>query len=260
MAAQITNEARAEDGLILNGTGQWPLVLYYLHGAWARNYIPPSSDAAELVDIDPAMHAVQQAHATLWVIGEQTTVVDPGDNVARWLSLHAYPLSRQWFMFDQSVARALSDRPLLPYRRWDYHFGEWLMLEQSAISTQSVAAGDGVAIHLVWHALKPIPQLQQLLMTLRLFDQHGRVVAERVSKPCDGFCPIDDWVVGTAVDDRHGLLVPRDASAGEYVLRLEVYAPRQQQSLPIKGAQGELGASLELSRIVVQSPLTSAQR
>ncbi len=260
MAAVIAREARADDGVILNGTSQWPLAFYYLHGRWIQRYIPETVEAAELSDIDPAMRAMQVAHARLWVIAEQSTVVDPANNTSRWLSLNAYPVSRRWAKSGDAVALFLSGNALAKSARWDAEFGEWFALEQSAISESSVFAGGGLAVQLVWHALKAIPQSQRLLVTLRLFNSEARVVQERVTPPCDGFCPIDDWIAGEAVVDRHGLLVPADASPGEYSLRLEVFASRQKQSLPIKMAQGDVGTSLELARITVRGAATSAQR
>jgi len=253
MAARFVQEARPSDGIIMDGPGQWTLAAYYLAGVQAT-YVPQDVGAAELVDIDPSMRAIQRAHAVMWVIGEQSNSVDPADNVARWLSLNAYPVSRQWFKTDYYIELSLSDRPLEPPRQPYLLFGEWLMLDRAALSTQNVFPGDSIAVRLAWHAVKKIPQPVQLLVTLRLFDQSGRVVSERVSKPCDGFCAVDDWIVGEPVDDRHGLLLPADAALGDYTLRLEVYAPREQRSLPIRSAQAELGSSVELARIHVQRP------
>lgn len=252
MAAIFSREARPDDGLIQVGVGQWPLALYYLHGAWQRAYIPQNADAAELVDIDPAMRAMEQAHGRLWVLSQEAYTMDPGNNVPRWLSLNAYPVAQHWFKNSDSVALYLSNRSVSPTPYHNLQFGEWWMLEQASVSTPSATAGDDIAVLLRWHALKKNPQPLQLLVTLRLFDAAGQVVQERVTKPCNGFCPIDDWPVGETIEDRHGLLVPRDLPDGEYSLRLEVFPPRQNQSLPIKGAHGEtLGASLELARIQV---------
>jgi 4-amino-4-deoxy-L-arabinose transferase-like glycosyltransferase len=251
LAAIISSHARLGDGVILTGTGQWPLQLYYLRQPWRMRYIPTNADAAELVDIDPAMRAMQQAHDRVWVLSEQAYAIDPADNVARWLSLNAYPVSRQWFGHD-AVALFLTGRELTPTPHHALQFGEWLVLEHAALSSREVTAGEALALQFVWHALKPIPQKQQLLITLRLFDAQGRIVQERVTKPCDGFCAIDDWIPGEAMTDRHGLLVPADAPVGEYTLRLEVFAPRQNQSLPISGLNGEAGTSLVLGRITVR--------
>jgi hypothetical protein len=109
-----------------------------------------------------------------------------------------------------------------------------------------------------WHAQKTIPQPLQLLVTLRLFDTRGKVVQERVAKPCDGFCPIDDWVPGEAVSDRHGLSLPLSLADGSYSLRLEVFSPRQGQSLPISVAGSVIGSSLELAQIIVHGAAASA--
>ncbi len=251
MAAIITRDARAGDGLVLAGVSQWPLAFYYLRG-WSQTYIPQNPEAAELSDIDADMRSMQQTHPRVWLVNEQSWVVDPADNAMRWLSLNAYPITRQWFRSSNAVSLYLSGNAFPTTRKWDAQFGEWLLLEQSALSSTDVSAGDALAVRLRWHALKKIPQPMQLLVTLRVLDAQGNSVQERVSKPCDGFCAIDDWLVGDSTEDHNALLVPNAAAVGEYTLRLEVYAPRQGQSLPIKSAQGDLGASLELARIHVQ--------
>jgi uncharacterized membrane protein len=261
MASIVAANALPADGLILEGTSQWPLAYYYLPERWPQKYIPQSVEAAELVDIDPSMRAMQTAHPRLWVLSEQASIVDPGNNVPRWLSINAYPANRYWFQYGQAVAFYYAGNRPLQLREWNAQFGEWMVLEQSVLSAPLVAAGDGLAVELRWHAVKPIPQSLQLLVTLRLYNSQGHVVQERVTKPCDGFCPIDNWPPGETVIDRHGLLVPDSLQAGEYSLRLEVYSPRQGQSLPIQIVQVSppSGHSLELTRISVRNPAASGR-
>ena len=253
MAAIVTRESHSADALLLVGTSQWPLATYYLRD-WPQTYIPQSPESAELSDIDGAMRAVQQLHPRVWLVSEQSWIFDPADNAMRWLALNAYPVTRQWFRSNNAVSLYLSDNAPLRTQPWNVQFGDWLVLEQSALSSDELNPGEGLSLRLRWHATRKIPQPMQLLVTLRLFDQSGRVVRERVSKPCDGFCAVDDWIVGEPVDDRHGLLLPADAAPGDYTLRLEVYAPREQRSLPIRSAQAELGSSVELALIHVQRP------
>ena len=259
MATIVATHAQPQDGLILEGPSQWPLAYYYLPGRWEQRYIPPNVDAAELVNIDAAMRLMVKNHPRLWVLSEQPSVVDPGNNVLRWLSLFANPVDHYWFPSGPAVALYTSRAGPSQSQAWNVQFGDWLVLEQASVPMPLVAGGDGLAIELRWHALKPIPQPLQLLVTLRLYDSEGRVVQQRVTKPCDGFCPIDDWKPGESVSDRHGLLLPYNLPAGEYSLRLEVYSPRQRQSLPVLSPRVPSDTSLELSRISVQGPAASGQ-
>ena len=80
---------------------------------------------------------------------------------------------------------------------------------------------------------------------------HGREEAEYRAPTEEGQSGHEyehDWLVGESMPDRHGLVIPADTPAGEYVLRLEVYASRHKQSLPIAGQNS---ASLELARVKV---------
>ena len=58
MASIVAANARPQDGLILEGPSQWPLAYYYLPRRWEQRYIPTAVEAAELVDIEPAMRAM----------------------------------------------------------------------------------------------------------------------------------------------------------------------------------------------------------
>ena len=259
MARIVTANARPPDGLILEGTSQWPLAYYYLPQRWEQRYIPANMDAAELVDIDAEMRQMQQTHPRLWVLSEQPSVVDPGNNVPRWLSLFANPVEHYWFPSGPSVAVYTTGAGPAQVQDWNARFGEWLVLEQSSLSAPLATAGDSLALELHWHALKPIPQPLQLLVTLRLYDAAGNVVQQRETKPCDGFCPIDNWIPGESVSDRHGLLLPSGLPTGEYDLRLEVFSPRQGQPLPVVSPLVPAGASLELARITVRAIAASGQ-
>jgi hypothetical protein len=259
MAAIIRREANEGDGLILDGKTQEPLAAYYLMGSWDKRYIPDNVDAAELVDIDAELRRALKTHERLWVVSEESSVIDPGDNVARWLGLNAYPVSRDRFKYGDSVALYLSGSRLSYQARSGAQFSDLLMLDAHAISTLVASAGDAIAVQLSWHALKPIPENQRLLITLRLFDQRGMAIQERVSPPCDGFCPLETWVPSEQVLDRHGFVLPADMPTGEYVLRLEVYAPRQRLSLPIVNAPGPESASLELARLSVRALAPNAR-
>jgi hypothetical protein len=252
MAAIVKNQARPNDVVILQGSSQWPLELYYLPNRWDKQYLPQDPDHAELSDIDAKMRTLQAHHPRLWVMSEQSGIVDPGNNIARWLSLNAYPVARTWFKNSDAVALYESGNQLMPPRTWNARFGDWFVLEQSAYSSQGLAPGDGLAVELVWHAQQKIPQSLQLLVTLRLYDSSGHVVAERVTKPCDGFCAIDDWVPEESVSDRHGLSVPVTEAGGSFDLRLEVFSPRQSMSLPITVDGKDMGQSLELAQIAVR--------
>ena len=74
-------------------------------------------------------------------------------------------------------------------------------------------------------------------MTLRLYDAQGAVVQERVTPPCSGYCPVDNWLPGEPVEDRHGLVLPSGLNPGTYALRLSVYQPRRAQTLPTRDEQ-----------------------
>src|SRR5207244_7764530 len=102
---------------------QWLLVSYYLSNWSSAQYIPLDSDHAELVDIDGNMRAMQREHSRVWVISNQGAVVDPGNNIARWLALNAYPVDRTWFRNGDAVALYETGQALRPAVYWNASFG-----------------------------------------------------------------------------------------------------------------------------------------
>jgi hypothetical protein len=109
---------------------------------------------------------------------------------------------------------------------------------------------------LSWQAQKHIGSEDRFLVTLRLFNEGGQIVQERVSPPCDGYCPVDNWVPGEAVADRHGLLVPSNLPDGTYSLRLSVYQPRKKQALSVHDGQAAAASELELAQVSIERSQT----
>jgi hypothetical protein len=251
MARTVKESARPDDGIILDGPHQEYLAGYYLRGPWDQRELPAEADHAELSDLDPSLRMLQASHSRLWVVAQQASAVDPGDNVARWLSLNAYPVSRTWYQYDDFVALFLTERPEHSLLKRQITFGDSLVLEQTGVSARGLRPVDGIAVHLTWQAQKRLGSDARFLVTLRLYGESGQSVQERISPPCDGYCPVDNWQLGQPVEDRHGLLVPRNLPNGMYSLRLGVYQPRRQQSLSVRGGQGIAGNELELAQVTL---------
>lgn len=252
IAAVVTRGAQPGDAVILDGPNQGYLAAYYLRGPWPRKDVPADVDHAELIDVDPDLRGMQQAYPRIWIVAQQASSIDPADNVTRWLSLNAYPVSRTWFKHDDFAALFQSaDPPGSPVVRHT-RFGDLIELVDYGVSAQAVGPGGGVSIRLAWSAPQKFARQQRLLVVLRLFDAAGGKVWERVAPPCDGFCPLDAWTPGEVVQDHHGLVVPAGLAAGEYTLRLEVYQPGPGRALPVSGDAADSSSSLELARLRVR--------
>jgi mannosyltransferase len=252
MARTVKESARPDDGIILDGPHQEYLAGYYLRGPWAQREIPTDADHAELSDLDPSLRTMQESHSRLWVVAQQASAVDPGDNVARWLSLNAYPVSRTWFQYDDFVALFLAGQPENPPVRRQIAFGDLLVLEQTGVSARGLRRLDGIAVHLTWKAQRRIGSNDRFLVSLHLYSESGQSMQEQISPPCAGYCPVDNWEPGEPVEDRHGLLVPPNLPDGTYSLRLGVYQPRQKQTLSVGVGQNIAGNELGLAQITVE--------
>ncbi|MCI0478824.1 MAG: hypothetical protein L0Y55_21480, partial [Anaerolineales bacterium] len=56
-----------------------------------------------------------------------------------------------------------------------------------------------------------------------LVDANGKIVAQQDAQPQRGAYPTSFWDAGEIVVDEYALAIPRDASPGEYRVRVGVY-------------------------------------
>ena len=68
---------------------------------------------------------------------------------------------------------------------------------------------------------------------VHLLDSQGRLVTQNDQQPQGGFAPTRGWQAGSAMTDHHGLILPAELPAGEYVVQVGLYRSDDQSPVPI---------------------------
>jgi hypothetical protein len=133
-------------------------------------------------------------------------------------------------------------------------FGEWLRLDEAALSPGPLEAGWGiVAVDLTWR-LSERPD-ERYHVGLRLVDASGRVWARRDHTPRGGLGHFFEWPLDEPELDRHGLRVPAGTPPGDYTVRLQVYRSHDLAVLPA-AFEGGSGGEVALGTVRIVRPET----
>ena len=113
-------------------------------------------------------------------------------------------------------------------------------------------------VSLAWQVLQSPGE--RLKVFVHLIDSSGRLVAQNDSEPIAWRSPTDGWQPGDRYTDRHGVLLPSDLPAGEYVLKVGMYrSSGERLQIAIAGQQTQDAIELGAVTIWVDSQ-TYSQR
>jgi len=99
------------------------------------------------------------------------------------------------------------------------------------LERQIVSAGESLGLVLRWQPLAPVDRGYTVFVHLTRPD--GQVVAQQDGLPAGGTRPTDTWTVGEIVVDKHELRVDSRVPAGDYQLRVGLYAADTGQRVPV---------------------------
>jgi 4-amino-4-deoxy-L-arabinose transferase-like glycosyltransferase len=116
-------------------------------------------------------------------------------------------------------------------------------------TTCLVYPGDHLPVRLLWRAIET-PR-EDFTVFVHLLDVGNRLISQQDSQPQNGTYPTSFWDPGEIVPDWHELLIPSDATPGDYTIALGLYHLSDGTRLPVAG----LGDKVLLPiRIQVKSP------
>jgi len=81
--------------------------------------------------------------------------------------------------------------------------------------------GDNIHLTLFWQCLEEMEQSYTVFT--HLVDAGDEIVAQKDNPPVDGFYPTTEWEVGEIVRDQYDLVIPSDATLGEYRPNVGMY-------------------------------------
>ncbi len=120
-----------------------------------------------------------------------------------------------------------------PSQKLDARFGEVAKL----VGYDSVRSGQNLRIVLDWQALGRAPISYKVFA--HVVDPNEKIIAQRDQIPGAGEFPTTTWVKGEYLVDVYDILIPRDAPAGEYAIRIGMYDPANGERLPVFGASNQ---------------------
>jgi mannosyltransferase len=153
----------------------------------------------------------------LWLVAYHGILGTGQQAVETWLSTRTYPIP-PIPLTDSDVHPYLTGRSLGPDRPVGALFADDVQLVAASLPT-AVHPGDGIALHLVWHADHPLSR--DLTVFVHLLDPHGRIAAQSDGRPAAGLLPTTHW--RGEIVDRHGLFIPDDAAPGAWWIEVGLY-------------------------------------
>ena len=105
----------------------------------------------------------------------------------------------------------------------DVTLGDAVVLSGYLLNGRTVAAGDKLALTLVWQAHAEI--LESYRVFVHLLDEHGGLRSQSDGEPAGWSRPTSGWLPEEYVSDYHVLALPDDIKPGSYSLRAGMYEP-----------------------------------
>jgi 4-amino-4-deoxy-L-arabinose transferase-like glycosyltransferase len=125
-------------------------------------------------------------------------------------------------------------------------FGPTLVLSETQVTPDQVAAGQPVWVSTAWQVVQPPPDYK---FSLRLLDGAGQVVQAQDYGPQNWFTPTTAWPVGQITTDQRGLWLPKVLAPGRYQVALRLYDPTNGVA-----AETSAGQDVVLREINVTAP------
>lgn len=240
LAAHISQEATADDAVILSAPGLQEVFGYYYAGEALMYPLPQSRDVAG--DTRAVINGHERVFTVLYGANEQ----DAGGLVVQTLHTAAYPIDAQW-VGDVQWMRHLARPDLQPPQRTHALFGGSIRLRHYALSHTQARAGDVIAVELAWFTTSPLETRYKVFV--QLLNSDGVLVAQRDSEPIGGLGLTTLWPVDEIIVDRHALQLPADLPAGDYRLIVGWYdADSPNQRLPVGDADFLILDTLAVAR------------
>jgi len=244
IVARIMAEARPGDAIILNAPNQQEVFDYYYDGEMPIYALPRGlggDDEATLAEVRQIISEHNRIYAVFWGMDER----DPNHIIENTLDREAYEADNVWYGSVRLV-RYGGAIEFESVQDSGARFGETIMLETYALTTNTVNAGDVLRLQLMWMTNAPLTTRYKVFM--QLLDSNGVLVAQRDSEPSGGLLPTLYWAVDSAVTDNHALVIPPDLAAGDYTLIIGLYDGNNPSTrLPVDD-----GDYLTLSQITVR--------
>ncbi len=99
-----------------------------------------------------------------------------------------------------------------------------IMLQDARLSRRIYRPGDSIAVTLRWQSLQAVQKSYKVFVHV-LTQDFSSLLAQQDIEPLNGLRPTSTWTVGEIINDPHQVLIPQNAAAGVYQIRVGLYDP-----------------------------------
>jgi 4-amino-4-deoxy-L-arabinose transferase-like glycosyltransferase len=253
MARTIQSVSRPGDAVILDAANQWEVFTYYYPDV-ERVYPLPRQRPVREPEVVAELERIVAAHDRLYVLFWAEAESDPERVVERWLDVHAYKATDEWWGDVRLVTYAVPAAPAAEMDvPLDARLDDAIALRGYTLLADRLSPADIIQVTLFWEALAPIDQRYKVF--LHLLDRDGALAAQRDSEPGGGFALTPTWEPGEIQVDNHGVMIPVGTRPGEYQLIVGLYPLGDPTARPPVTLDNEpAGDVLPLALITVSAP------
>lgn len=253
MAHTIQSVSRPGDAVILDAANQWEVFTYYYPDV-ERVYPLPRQRPVREPEVVAELERIVAVHDRLFVLFWAEAESDPERVVERWLDVHAYKATDEWWGDVRLVTYAVPAAPAAEMEiSLDARLDDAIALRGYTLLADRLAPADIIQITLFWEALAPIDQRYKVF--LHLLDRDGALAAQRDSEPGGGLALTSTWESGDVQVDNHGVMIPVGTRPGEYQLVVGLYPLGDPTArLPVTLDKEPAGDALPLAPITVSAP------
>ena len=242
MMAYVSRNAQPGDALVLNNPLQKPMYRYYAPRDIPAFFLPdgaPIQDPGSRAQLDE----IAKTHSRIWLVMFGNPLeYDPTGYLERWLGANAFKTFTDGFVDASLSLYVMPNAASAIQRPMRASLGDSIQLVGYALDREQVSPGQTLLLTLEWQTQSPITNrykvFTHVLGAMNPATQ-SPVWAQMDSEPVGGSRPTTSWQPGETIEDRYGLLIPKDAPSGEYTLEIGMYDANTLARLPVRDAQGK---------------------
>lgn len=178
----------------------------------------PNVHGKSWANVDEWLSTTLRPYDRVWLLydGSEGFYGPFQEQMRTWFDTHACPNIQTWYgsvwAGHYVIAPVPAEQPV------DVTYVNGMRLASATSPRAPLRAGKAFGLHLKWLADAPVSQ--DYTVFVQVLSRDGKLIAQSDVWPT---VPVSRWKVGEAVTTRHGLILPTDLPAGNYVLLAGLY-------------------------------------
>lgn len=229
----------------------WPDAFEHFYNRDMEVFIPTECAEQNRTKLAEELRRVTAGHREAWLLRPMPIECDPTGFVPRWLAENAYPAEEFWLQQTNLFTRYLLATEFKAQGAQAGRLGDSISLASWGIDQVTVTPGQGLGVALTWTSAQALTQDYRVFVFLA--NQSEQVATLHDAVPTMWLRPTSTWQPGELITDHHGLLIPPEASSGEYWLGVGMYDSATGERLPVTAGDGWLNNTvLRLTTVTIR--------